>query len=111
VTEAIERIKVLDSGFAKLMETPDSSRDGTTLTAGLVTEEGTAIGTPCYMSPEEVEGRKLDARSDIFSFGSMLYEMIAGQRPFGGNSTISILANILSADLNSARRTGDCCPI
>jgi Tol biopolymer transport system component len=92
------RVKVLDFGLAKLTERPEPSPDSTTVTAGTVTEEGTAIGTASYMSPEQAEGRKLDARSDIFSFGAVLYEMVTGRRPFRGDSTMSILAKVLNED-------------
>ena len=92
------RAKVLDFGLAKLLEPPESSPDTTTLTEGPLTEEGTPIGTAAYMSPEQAEGRKLDARSDIFIFGSVLYEMTTGRRPFRGGSTVSILAKIFNED-------------
>lgn len=92
------RVKVLDFGLAKLLEPPDSSPDGTTVTAHTMTEEGVVMGTTAYMSPEQVEGRKLDPRSDIFSFGSLLYEMVTGHRPFRGESTFSILTSIVNDD-------------
>jgi Tol biopolymer transport system component/predicted Ser/Thr protein kinase len=92
------RVKVLDFGLAKLVERPQSSPDGTTITGAPLTEEGAVVGTAAYMSPEQAAGRKLDGRSDIFSFGSMLYEMTTGRRPFTGDSTMSILAGILNED-------------
>ena len=77
------RIKILDFGLAKLTR-PGRLRRPTAppLPAGPLTEQGALMGTPAYMSPEQVEGRKLDGRSDIFSFGSVLYEMVTGRRPF-----------------------------
>src|SRR5262249_42218463 len=80
------RIKILDSGLAKLFEPGESSHDAATLTARELTEEGAVLGTAAYMSPEQAEGRKLDGRSDIFSFGSVLYQMLTGQRPFTADS-------------------------
>src|SRR6202035_366482 len=62
------------------------------------TEEGTILGTTAYMSPEQAEGKKLDFRSDIFSFGAVLYEMVTGQRAFSGDSPASTLSSILRAD-------------
>jgi Tol biopolymer transport system component len=92
VTES-GRVKVLDFGLAKLQEA--IGEQDSTRTNRLVTAEGTIVGTVAYMSPEQAEGKKIDARSDIFSFGAMLYEMVTGQRPFRGTTTISVLAAIL----------------
>ena len=89
-------VKVLDFGLAKLTGHGESAE----LVAGqtsevLKTEEGVIVGTVSYMSPEQAEGKKVDARSDIFSFGAMLYEMVTGRRAFVGDSTVSILSAIL----------------
>jgi len=92
------RIKVLDFGLAKLLEPVDSSADAATLTARPLTEEGAVLGTAAYMSPEQAEGRKLDGRSDIFSFGSVLYEMVTGRKPFTGDSRLSVMSKILNED-------------
>jgi Tol biopolymer transport system component len=92
-----DRIKVLDFGVAKLLEPPDRSGEDPTRTA-LATEAGTVFGTTAYMSPEQAEGRKVDARSDIFSFGAVLYELVTGQRAFAGNSRLSVLTKILHED-------------
>ena len=92
------RVKVLDFGLAKLTDRSDSSSDAATFSAHPVTGEGMVMGTAPYMSPEQAEGRKLDARSDIFSFGSVLYELVTGQKPFHGDSTLSIVAKILHED-------------
>src|SRR5207249_6386613 len=85
-------------GLAKLLDTDDSSPEGTTLTARPITQQGTVLGTVAYMSPEQAEGRKVDARSDIFSFGSVLYEMVTGRKPFAGDSRLSLLNKIVSED-------------
>ena len=94
-------VKVLDFGLAKLTETA-TGRFGETVTTkapeGPGTEEGTIVGTTAYMSPEQAEGKKVDARSDIFSFGSVLYEMVTGQRAFHGDSKLSTLSAILTDD-------------
>src|SRR5262245_15095189 len=77
------RVKLLDFGLAKLTETIDSDPEGATVTAAQEkpqTEEGAILGTVAYMSPEQAEGKKVDRRSDIFSFGSVLYEMVTGRR-------------------------------
>jgi eukaryotic-like serine/threonine-protein kinase len=92
------RIKILDFGLAKLLEPTDSLPDVATLSERLLTEEGSILGTAAYMSPEQAEGRTLDGRSDIFSFGSVFYEMMTGRKPFSGNSRLSLLARILNED-------------
>ncbi|MBI5083755.1 MAG: serine/threonine protein kinase [Acidobacteria bacterium] len=89
--------KLLDFGLAKIME-PAVSSDLTatqTLDSSPKTAAGTILGTASYMSPEQVEGKTLDARSDIFSFGLVLYEMITGRRAFQGDSAITTLTAVL----------------
>lgn len=90
-----EHVKLLDFGLAKLTQPsrPDVSAD--TKTVASRTAEGTIVGSPAYMSPEQVEGRELDPRSDVFSFGAVLYEMLTGRRAFQGDSGPSTLSAIL----------------
>ena len=90
-------VKVLDFGLAKLIgESPAGSADGG---SGLVqTEAGVVIGTPSYMSPEQTRALALDARTDIWSLGVTLYEMVAGRRPFEGGTTSDVIASILQKD-------------
>jgi serine/threonine-protein kinase len=84
--------KVLDFGLAKRIEIArDGAHDAST---ELQTVEGRLLGTPAYMSPEQAKGRELDARSDVFSFGVVLYELLAGKRPFAGATTIELLIAI-----------------
>jgi eukaryotic-like serine/threonine-protein kinase len=92
------RIKLLDFGLAKLLEPAEASHEATTVTAAPRTKEGTVLGTVAYMSPEQAEERPLDARSDIFSFGSVLYETVTGRKPFTGDSHVAILTKILNED-------------
>ena len=87
--------KVLDFGLAKSV--PKVGPTDETLTAVLTTE-GTVMGTPQYMAPEQFEGKEADARSDIWAFGAVLYEMVTGQKAFQGKSYSSLLGSILSAD-------------
>lgn len=96
-------VKVLDFGLAKLTESTRVSEADETCTQGasVRTEIGTILGTVAYMSPEQAEGRKPDARSDIFSFGAILYEMLAGQRAFSGASKMSTLAAVLQSEPKS----------
>jgi serine/threonine protein kinase len=86
------RVKVLDFGLAKAEV---SSRDGGALPTRSATQEGRVVGTPAYMAPEQAEGKTVDARSDIFSLGIVFYEMLTGERPFGGETAASIVASIL----------------
>lgn len=92
------RIKVLDFGLAKLFDRVGLPAwdDGPTATrAAPVTDQGAIVGTVAYMAPEQAEGKTVDARTDIFSFGSVLYEMVTGQRAFHGDSPLSTLTAVL----------------
>ena len=81
--------KLLDFGVAKVLKTsPDAT----------VTREGALVGSPAYMSPEQIEGKPLDVRSDVFGFGAVLYEMLAGHRAFSGQTTSQVIAAILRDD-------------
>ena len=89
-------VKVLDFGLAKLAEPPARVIDAQAPTAGGVsTEIGVVMGTARYMSPEQARGQKVDARSDIFSLGIVLYEMITGRVPFEGPTSSDVIAAIL----------------
>ena len=87
--------KLLDFGLAAMMEAPESS--STDEAASPLTTLGTAVGTVLYMSPEQALGDPLDARTDIFSFGVVLYEMLTARRAFEGRSTTAIVDAILHA--------------
>jgi formylglycine-generating enzyme required for sulfatase activity/tRNA A-37 threonylcarbamoyl transferase component Bud32/dienelactone hydrolase len=94
-------VKVLDFGLAKLAATSGSAAlaaDGATMAASAATTPGMIIGTLAYMSPEQAEGKAIDGRSDIFSFGAVLYEMLTGSRAFPGESSVSLLTAILRDD-------------
>jgi eukaryotic-like serine/threonine-protein kinase len=89
--------KILDFGLAKLLE-PEPINDGRTLApseATLLTTPGTTVGTIAYMSPEQARGEVLDARSDLFSLGSVLYQTVTGALPFPGSTSAVIFGNIL----------------
>src|SRR5262249_44792763 len=91
-------VKVLDFGLAKVdARGLDGRSDAETRAIG-VTEEGTVLGTLPYMSPEQIEGQEADARSDIFAFGVVLYELVAGTRPFGGATQANLVASILKEE-------------
>jgi serine/threonine protein kinase/dipeptidyl aminopeptidase/acylaminoacyl peptidase len=94
------QIKILDFGLATLTEQePMSAADETRVQSDAVkTGAGTILGTVAYMSPEQAEGRKVDARSDIFSFGSILYEMLSGKRAFRADSTPGTLAAVINLE-------------
>lgn len=95
------RVKILDFGLAKLTEPqwagPAASTD-CWQAAAPQTEAGVILGTVAYMSPEQAEGHPVDARSDLFSFGAVLYEMLTGTRPFVGESRASTLAAIVHSE-------------
>jgi Tol biopolymer transport system component len=96
-----EVVKILDFGLAKPAHDPAVSE---TSTETQLTGAGRVVGTAAYMSPEQAEGKKLDARSDVFSFGIVLYELLAGRNPFRGESVAQLLSSILR-DAPPALRT------
>src|SRR6059058_5734882 len=92
------RVKILDFGLAKLTR-PEASADGDDApTMHAVTEPGLVMGTAGYMSPEQVRGKPADPRSDIFSFGAILYEMISGKRAFHGDTAADTMSAILKEE-------------
>ncbi|HEY4359830.1 MAG TPA: protein kinase [Bryobacteraceae bacterium] len=104
-------VKVLDFGMAKLTDrgpfrTASGPEDRTeTISEAPLTVEGSLIGTVNYMSPEQAQGKKVDARSDIFSFGVVLYQMTTGTRAFSGESTVSTLSAILRDEVKPIAET------
>ena len=93
-------VKVLDFGLAKVLEDeppPSSLANSPTLTLGH-TRAGVILGTAAYMSPEQAVGRPVDRRSDIFSFGAVLYEMLTGKRAFAGATTPDVLEAVVKND-------------
>jgi serine/threonine protein kinase len=92
-----ERVKILDFGLAKQIRVTEAA-DGATLTGPMPTASGTIVGTVGYMSPEQVRAQPTDHRSDIFSFGAILYEMLSGRRAFRGDSSVETMNAILRAE-------------
>ncbi len=90
-----DRVKVLDFGIAKRFGPGLTDPDLPTQDVAPETREGVVVGTPQYMSPEQAQGKKVDARSDLFSFGALLYEMLTGRSPFGGQSVAELMVSIL----------------
>jgi serine/threonine protein kinase len=88
-------VKVLDFGLAKMYEPP--GEDGDTIPLGK-TEDGTILGTPAYMSPEQALGKKADKRADIWAFGVVLYELLTGERPFKGKEVGDILESVVKKE-------------
>lgn len=92
-------VKVLDFGIAKLTELQTTGREGEATTKVLLnTHEGSVIGTASYMSPEQARGESVDARTDVWSLGVVLYEMLSNSVPFGGNTTQDVIASILKEE-------------
>jgi non-specific serine/threonine protein kinase len=97
------RVKILDFGLAKpgaLLDADGEATMAETITAEM-TREGTILGTVAYMSPEQAEGKPVDSRSDVFSFGILLFQMASGQLPFRGDTSTATLAKILEAEPDS----------
>jgi len=92
------RARILDFGLAKRDAAPAADSRSMAATVAVVTEPGTVLGTTGYMSPEQARGQAVDARSDLFSFGVVLYEMLAGRPPFRGASMADTLMAILRED-------------
>ncbi len=93
-----DRLKILDFGLAKAVESVHSEGEGIGKTVTLrpeLSQQGMIVGTLAYMSPEQIEGQDVDTRSDIFSFGTMLYEMASGKNPYQGKSTTKTMYNVL----------------
>ena len=93
-----ERVKILDFGLAKQARPSDLAAETAAMTGPNPTAAGMVLGTVGYMSPEQVKGQPADHRSDIFSFGAILYEMISGKRAFKGESGVETMSAILKED-------------
>jgi TolB-like protein/Flp pilus assembly protein TadD len=89
------RVKLLDFGLAKLRPSGAAASDEDPTRTAALTAAGALLGTAAYMSPEQIEGREVDARSDVFSLGIVLWEMAAGRRPFTADSAMALAARIL----------------
>ena len=95
-----DRIKILDFGVAKLQPSSEDYRSPENLST--VTKHGTVIGTVAYMSPEQLRGKTVDHRSDIFSFGAILYELLSGKRAFHGETEVDTMTAVLREEPASA---------
>jgi serine/threonine protein kinase len=100
-------IKLLDFGLARIEPSPN---DSNAPTMAQVTRTGAVMGTPAYMAPEQWEGKKADARSDICAFGCVLYEMLSGLRAFAGESAMEVMAAILRDELAPLQLPGGPAP-
>src|SRR5689334_6113830 len=98
------RAKILDFGLAKFTH-PETNLSDEAPTLQVATEAGTVMGTVGYMSPEQVRGKNADARSDIFAFGAILYEMLSGKRAFHGDSAADTMSAILKEDVPELTET------
>jgi serine/threonine protein kinase/sugar lactone lactonase YvrE len=102
------RVKILDFGLAKLMAAEHA--ESHLPTAQIRTNPGTVMGTVGYMAPEQVRGQSVDARSDIFSFGAVLYEMLSGRRAFHGDSNADTMSAVLREDPPELSHSGRAIP-
>ncbi len=101
-----DRVKILDLGLAKQTPTESGAEESPTMTVPALTTAGTVMGTVGYMSPEQVRGQNVDHRSDIFSFGAVLYEMVSGKRAFSGESSVETMNAILKEDVPELSASG-----
>jgi TolB-like protein/Tfp pilus assembly protein PilF len=90
------RVKVLDFGLAKLVAAASASDGSEALTLTKATRAGDLLGTPAYMSPEQLQGLAVDQRTDIWAFGCLMYELLTGRRPFPGASLVEVIASVLA---------------
>jgi serine/threonine-protein kinase len=104
-------VKILDFGLAKrfLPEAPED--EDATVANSPLTVEGLLIGTVSYMSPEQAQGKQVDQRSDIFAFGAVLYEMMTGQRAFGGSDMVSTLTGVIRDEVPPPSSLNPACPV
>ena len=105
-------VKLLDFGLAKAVQpvaATGRSAVVTTPAQHALTEAGMFVGTPQYMSPEQITGGAADARSDIFALGTVLYEMVTGARAFAGSSRVALASSILNGSRRRCRRSGRRC--
>jgi serine/threonine protein kinase len=93
-------VKVLDFGLAKMSEAAEADSDSPTIT---MTAPGTVMGTPGYMPPEQIRGEKVDKRADIWAFGVVFYEMVAGGRPFEGKTMSDTMASVMKDEPDWSR--------
>ena len=96
--QADGQVKILDFGLSKILSSPEQTDGGDAATRSGLTHIGIVVGTAAYMSPEQARGAAIDQRSDIFSFGCVLCEMLAGARAFAGKTPGDVLASILARD-------------
>ena len=100
------RVKVLDFGLAKKMAAESEAE-----TQQILSQAGMILGTAAYMSPEQARGTAVDARTDVWSLGVVLYEMVAGEKPFSGSTTTDLLAAILTREPESLRKFNNEVPL
>src|SRR4029077_19441592 len=93
-----DRVKILDFGVAKLQPSAEENRSIESLTT--ITKHGAVVGTVAYMAPEQLRGKSVDHRVDIFSFGAILYEMLTGSRAFRGETEVDTMTAVLREEPN-----------